>query len=88
MIAKYYEKLIKDIVCEMIIVDEMPFSTVESMGFKKLFRVLKPRFKLPSRYTVINDCVKLYLNNKNAMKTEFLMTDQMVCLTTNTWTLI
>jgi len=37
---------------------------------------------------VINDCVKLYLNNKNAMKTEFLMTDQMVCLTTNTWTLI
>jgi hypothetical protein len=78
MIAMYFEKLIRDTLCEMIIVDEMPFSTVEMMGFKKLFRVLEPRFKLPSRYIVMKDCVKLYLNHKNAMKTEFLMTGQRI----------
>jgi hypothetical protein len=88
MIAKYYEKLIRKILCEMIIVDEMHFLTVERMGFKKLFRVIEPRFKLPSHYIVMKDCVKLYLKNKNTMKTKFFMTGQRVCLTTDTWTSI
>jgi hypothetical protein len=42
MIAKYSEKIIRETLCEMIIVDEMPFSTVDKMGFKKLFKVLEP----------------------------------------------
>jgi hypothetical protein len=88
MIAKYSEKLIRDTVCEMIIVDEMLFSTVERIGFRKLFSVLEPRFKLPSRYTVMKDCVKMFMNLKNTMKTEFLMTGQRVCLTIDTWTSI
>jgi hypothetical protein len=88
MIAKYSEKLIRDTLSEMIIVDEMPFFDCGEMGFKKLFRVIEPRFKLPSRYTMIMDCVKLYLMNKNVMKTEFLMTGQRVCLTTDTCTSI
>jgi hypothetical protein len=29
MIAKYSEKTIRETLCEMIIVDEMPFSTIE-----------------------------------------------------------
>jgi hypothetical protein len=49
MIAKYSEKIIRETLCEMIIVDEMPFSTVDRMRFKKLFKVLEPRFRLPSR---------------------------------------
>jgi hypothetical protein len=88
MISKYTEKLIRDTLCEIIIVDEMHFSTVERMWFKKMFRVLEPRFKLPSHYTMMRNCVKLYLNHKNAMKTKFLMTGQRVCLTTDTWTSI
>jgi hypothetical protein len=60
----------------------MPFSTVERMGFQKLFRVIEPRFKLHSRYTMMKDCVKLYLNNKNTRRTEISMTGQRVCLTT------
>jgi hypothetical protein len=72
----------------MIIVDEMPFSIVDRMGFEKLFKVLKPRFRLPSHYTLMRDCVKLYMQTKGTMKTKFLKTGQRVCLTTATWTSI
>jgi hypothetical protein len=68
----------------MIIVDEMPFSTVDRMGFKKLFKVLESRFRLPSRYTLMRDCAKLYMRIKETMKTKFLKTSQRVCLTTDT----
>jgi hypothetical protein len=64
MIAKYSEKVIREALCEMIIVDELPFMTVEGKGFQKLLRVLEPRFKVPSRYTVMKDCVKLYMRDK------------------------
>jgi hypothetical protein len=46
MIAKYSEKLIRETLCEMIIVDGMSFSTVERMGLKKLFRVIDLSFLL------------------------------------------
>jgi hypothetical protein len=88
MIAKYSEKIIRETLCEIIIMDEMPFSTVNRMGFKKLFKVLEPRFRLPSRYTLMRDCVKLYMRTKETMKTKFLKTSQRVCLTTDTWTSI
>jgi hypothetical protein len=48
----------------MIIVEEFPFSFVERNGVKKMFRVLEPRFTLPSHYTVIKDCVKLFMTQK------------------------
>jgi hypothetical protein len=88
LIAKYSEKLIRDTLCEMIIIDEMPFSIVQRMGFRKLLSVLEPRFKLPSLYTVMKDCVKMFMNLKNTMKAEFLMSGQRVCLTNDTWTSI
>jgi hypothetical protein len=88
MIAKYSEKIIKETLCEMIIVDEMPFSTMDKMGFKKLFKVLEPRLRLPSRYTLMRDCIKLYMRTKETMKTKFLKTGQRVCLITDTWTSI
>jgi hypothetical protein len=42
MITKYSEKIIRETLCEMIIVDKMPFLTVDRMGFKKLCKVLEP----------------------------------------------
>lgn len=84
MIAKYSEKVIRETLCEMIIIDEMPFMTVEGKGFQKLLRVLEPRFKVPSRYTVMKDCVKLYMKDKNILKNTFFKTGQRVCLTTDT----
>jgi hypothetical protein len=88
MIAKYSAKIIRETLCEMIIVDEMSFSTVDRMWFKKLLKVLEPRFKLHSRYTLMKDCAKLYIRTKDTMKTKFLKTGQMVYLTIDTWTSI
>jgi hypothetical protein len=42
MIAKYSDKVIREALCEMIIIDEMPFMTVEGKRFQKLLRVLEP----------------------------------------------
>jgi hypothetical protein len=83
IVAKYSKKLIRETLCEMIIVDEFPFSVVKKMGVKKMFRVLEPRFKLSLRYTMINDCVKLFMNKKGILKKKLLMAGQRVCLTTN-----
>jgi hypothetical protein len=70
----------------MIIVDEMPFMTVEGKGFLNFVKALEPRFKVPSRYTMMKDCLKLYIKDKNTLKNTFLKTGQRVCLTTDTWT--
>jgi hypothetical protein len=40
MITKCSENIIRKTLCEMIIVDEMPFMTVEGKGFQKLLKVL------------------------------------------------
>jgi hypothetical protein len=88
MIAKYSEKVIREALCEMIIIDEMPFITVEEKGFQKFFRVLEPRFKVHSCYTMMKDCLKLYMRDKNTLKNIFFMTSQRVCLTIDTWTSI
>jgi hypothetical protein len=74
MITKYSEKIIRKTLCEMIIVDEMPFSSMDRMGFKKLCKVLELRFKLPSHYILMKDCVKLYMQTKDTMKIKFLKT--------------
>jgi hypothetical protein len=68
IVAKYSEKLIRETLCEMIIVDEFPFSVVEKMGVKKMFMVLEPRFKLPSCYTMMKDCVKLFMSKNDILK--------------------
>jgi hypothetical protein len=88
LVVKYCEKTIRETLCEMIIVEEFPFSFVEKNGVKKMFRVLKPRFTLPSRYIVMKDCVKLFMTKKDMMKKKLMMAGQRICLTTDTWTLI
>ncbi|XP_059429180.1 zinc finger BED domain-containing protein RICESLEEPER 3-like [Corylus avellana] len=88
IIAKYYEKIIRETLCEMIIVDEFPFSVVEKKGVRKMFRVLEPRFTLPSCYTMMKDCVKLFMTKRDLIKKKLLMAGQRICLTTDTWTSI
>ena len=86
MIANYSEKVIREKLCEMIILDEMPFITVEGKGFLKFVKPLEPQFKVPSCYTVMKDCLKLLIKDKNTLKNTFLITGQRVCLTTDTLT--
>jgi hypothetical protein len=87
LVAKYSEKTIRETFCEIIIVEEFPFSFVGKSGVKKMFRVLKPRFTLPSCYIVMKDCVK-FMTKKDMMEKKLMMASQRVCLTTDTWTSI
>jgi hypothetical protein len=73
LVAKYCEKTIRETLCEMIIVEEFSFSFVEKNGVKKMFRILEPCFTLPSRYTVMKDCVKLFITKKDMMKKMLMM---------------
>jgi len=43
---------------EMVIIDEMPFRSVEGEGFRRYSKVLQPRFEPPSRITVARDCMQ------------------------------
>jgi hypothetical protein len=88
MIGNYFEKVIREKLCEMIIVDEMLFITMEGKGFLKFVKTLEPQFKVLSRYTMMKDYFKLYIKDKNTLKNTFLITGQRVCLTTDTWTLV
>lgn len=43
----------------MVIVDKLPFRSVEKPGFKHLMSVACPRFNIPSRVTIARDCYEL-----------------------------
>ncbi|CAD6185871.1 unnamed protein product [Caenorhabditis auriculariae] len=38
-------------ITEMIVIDLMPFSTVQKKGFRQLLSILKPNYRLPSRWS-------------------------------------
>jgi hypothetical protein len=44
---------------KMVIIDELPFNFVEGRGFKLFARTMQPRFDIPSRFTIMRDCLKL-----------------------------
>ncbi|PUZ73368.1 hypothetical protein GQ55_2G468500 [Panicum hallii var. hallii] len=46
----------------MVIIDEMPFISVEGEGFKRYSKVLQPRFEIPSRITVERDCMQHHID--------------------------
>jgi hypothetical protein len=61
-------KKIRLALARMIIVDELPFRFVEHEGFNYYMNVVEPRFPIPSRVTVVKDCMKLYLNERKKLK--------------------
>ena len=69
----------------IIIADELPFRFVEHGGFIDFMAEVEPRFEIPSRVTIVRECLKLYMREKDNLR-KVLMSGQRVCLTTNTWT--
>ncbi|CAL5207228.1 unnamed protein product [Lathyrus oleraceus] len=53
---------------KMIIIDELPFKYVENEGFNMFMKEAKPRFKIPSRVIVARDCLRLYFDEKEKLK--------------------
>ncbi|CAN0847273.1 Zinc finger BED domain-containing protein RICESLEEPER 2, partial [Linum grandiflorum] len=76
-------------VAEMIILDELPFRFVEKEGFNGLMKEACPMFKMPSRRTIREDCLKLFLDEKDKLITYFASKCRgRVSLTTDCWTSI
>jgi hypothetical protein len=88
MITKYDEKKIRHALTEMVIKDEMHFVFVDGTRFKKFMKIVEHRFNILSHFTVMRDCVKIYLRTKSDLKHMFMTNNQRVCLTINAWTSI
>lgn len=78
---KFCEKIIRDLVVKMIIMDEL-------LRSRNLIDYLELRFKMPSRYTLMGDFMALYLRKKIKLKKRFSMNGYRVCLIIDTWMLI
>ncbi|KAK9741211.1 hypothetical protein RND81_03G089200 [Saponaria officinalis] len=70
----------------MIIVDELPFLTVEKIGFRGFCKDMNPQFIGPSRFTVAKDCYSLFIEEKRKLHDFFGTMSSRVCLTTDLWT--
>nr|KAJ0216304.1 hypothetical protein LSAT_V11C300142670 [Lactuca sativa] len=70
----------------MIIIDELPFKTVEHEGFRDLLNMLQPQFQIPSRTAITNDCLEIYKSEVEKLKKYFAKNRQRISLTTNLWT--
>jgi hypothetical protein len=86
VIAKYNAAKIRLAIAKIIIKAELPFRFVETEAFHEFMNTIEPRFQVPSRYTVMKDCVKLFMSEKEKLRAMFMTSDARVCLTTDTWT--
>jgi hypothetical protein len=86
VIAKYNVQKIMEALAKMVIVDELPFKFVEGEGFHDFMKTIESRFKIPSHYTVVKDCMKIFISEKEKLRAMFLTTGARVCLTIDTWT--
>jgi hypothetical protein len=51
-------------------------------------KTIDSRFTNFSCYTVMKDCMKIFIYEKHKLRTIFLTISAKVCLTTDTWTLV
>ncbi|XP_040374592.1 zinc finger BED domain-containing protein RICESLEEPER 2-like [Rosa chinensis] len=68
----------------MIVMDEMPFSSIERPGFKYFCKVAIPKWKIPCRKVIVKIFLKMYQSKKEELRKE--LSCHCVCLTTDTWT--
>jgi len=61
---EYRQALIK-----IAIIDELPFNFMESKGFRLFSRTIQPRFDIPSHFTIMKDCLKLHVEEKERLRT-------------------
>jgi len=66
VIAKFNASKIRAAVFKMIMVDELPFRFVEGEGFQDFMKTVEPRFSIPSRFTVMRDCVRLFMSKNKS----------------------
>jgi hypothetical protein len=80
--VKYDPIKVRNLVVRYFIKEELPFTHVESDGFRELMNGIEPRFNPPSRNTLQKDCMKLYEEEK--LKLKKVLSGKRVCITTDT----
>ena len=53
---------------KMIIIDELAFMFVENEGFKKFMGYVQPKFKIPSRVTIVRYCMHVFNDENEKLK--------------------
>lgn len=76
---------IRELICKMIIVHELPFIIVEYTWFNVLLKALNSSYKKVSRATIRNDCMKLYESEKELLR-KSLKNVNRISLTCDLWT--
>jgi hypothetical protein len=61
---------------------------VECEGFQDFMKTVEPMFSITSRFTMMRDCVRLFMSEKGKLRGIFLTSGVRVCLTIDYWTSI
>ncbi|CAN1187136.1 Putative AC transposase [Linum perenne] len=83
----YCPKRLRLKIARMIIKDELPFIFFEKEGFVEMMKEASPSFKMPCRKSIQADCLKLFIEGKEEIKS-FLTAKcgGKVSITTDCWT--
>jgi hypothetical protein len=76
-----YDKC-RQTLAKIVIIDKLPSNFVEGQGFRLFTRTMQPRFDIPSHFIVMRNCLKLYIEEKERLRTA--LKDQRLCFITNT----
>jgi hypothetical protein len=79
-------KLSRQLLAQMIVLDELPFSIVQYVGFVEFLKSLNPLFKMVSKNTIKDDIMKLYYEKKLITSEGFKRYAVRVSLTIDMWT--
>jgi hypothetical protein len=79
-------KLSRQLLAQMIVMDELPFSIVHYAGFVEFVKSLNPLFEMVSRNTIKDDIMKLYYEKKLITSEGFKRYAVRVSLTIDMWT--
>ena len=82
---KYDAALFRRLVNEMIVLNELPFSFVESEGFRRFCRNVMPMYTVHCRRTATKDIFAMFMREKATLKELFGFEKKRVSLTTNIW---
>ena len=84
--VKYDAGLFRRSVNEMIVLNELPFSFVESEGFRRLCHNVLPMYTVHCRKTATEDIFGMFMKEKASLKHLFCFEQNRVSLTTDIWT--
>lgn len=82
----YSKEACRKALAKMVIMDELPFRSVEGEGFRHFCQVMQPKFMPLSRTTVARDVLQLFSDEKAKLKATLRNDYKRVSFTTDSWT--